>query len=120
MDGAFACPRPGLQLPVALARPGYPEIVVHSPPMMRTRHLFFKLFLAAAVLGGLFLIYLDARITATFTDKMWELPARVYARPLELFEGAGLRGPRRGRPARRRGLEHGSKTSPSVSGRTRG
>jgi penicillin-binding protein 1B len=58
--------------------------------MMRTRHLFFKLFLAAAVLGGLFLIYLDARITATFTDKMWELPARVYARPLELFEGAGL------------------------------
>lgn len=34
------------------------------------------------------MIYLDARITATFSDKMWELPAKVYARPLELFAGA--------------------------------
>ncbi len=58
--------------------------------MIRTRHLLLKLILVAAVLGGLFLVYLDARITATFTDKMWELPAKVYARPLELFEGARL------------------------------
>lgn len=58
--------------------------------MIRTRHFFLKLFLAALVAGGLLLIYLDARITSTFTDKMWELPAKVYARPLELFAGARL------------------------------
>ena len=58
--------------------------------MIRTRHFFLKLLLAALVAGGLLLIYLDAKITSTFTDKMWELPAKVYARPLELFSGARL------------------------------
>ncbi len=64
---------------------------VNSLPMIRTRHLLLKLFLAALVPAGLALIYLDAKITSTFTDKMWELPAKVYARPLELFAGARLR-----------------------------
>ena len=58
--------------------------------MSRTSHLFIKLFLVALVMGGLFVVYLDARITATFSDKMWDLPAKVFARPLELFEGAAL------------------------------
>ncbi len=58
--------------------------------MFRTSHLLFKLALVALVMVGLLLVYLDARITATFSDKMWELAARVYARPLELFAGADL------------------------------
>ncbi|MEQ8803775.1 MAG: hypothetical protein RLP45_17200, partial [Haliea sp.] len=58
--------------------------------MARTRRPFLKLFLALAVAGVLFMVYLDVRITATFTDKMWEIPAKVYARPLELFPGATL------------------------------
>lgn len=58
--------------------------------MFRTRHLLLKLVLFLLVVGGVFVIYLDARITATFTDKMWELPAKVYARPLELFAGASV------------------------------
>lgn len=58
--------------------------------MFRTRHLLFKLALVLLVVGGLFVVYLDARITATFSDKMWELPAKVYARPLELFAGANI------------------------------
>jgi penicillin-binding protein 1B len=58
--------------------------------MFRTSHLLLKLALVVLVVGGLFMIYLDARITATFSDKMWELPAKVYARPLELFVGAAL------------------------------
>jgi len=49
-----------------------------------------KLGIAALVAGCLVLIYLDAKITATFADKMWELPAKVYARPLELFVGADI------------------------------
>ncbi len=58
--------------------------------MFRTSHFLLKLLLAGLVAAGLLLIYLDARITSTFTDKMWELPAKVYARPLELFVGARL------------------------------
>jgi penicillin-binding protein 1B len=58
--------------------------------MFRTSHFLLKLLLAGLVACGLLLAYLDARITATFTDKMWELPAKVYARPLELFAGADL------------------------------
>ena len=58
--------------------------------MLRTRHVLLKLLLAGLVAGALLLAYLDARITSTFTEKMWELPAKVYARPLELFAGARL------------------------------
>ena len=56
--------------------------------MIRTRHPFLKLLLALLVAGALLLAFLDAKITSTFTDRMWELPAKVYARPLELFVGA--------------------------------
>ena len=59
--------------------------------MIRTRHLLLKLLLTALLAAALCLIYLDARITTTFADKMWELPAKVYARPLELFVGANLK-----------------------------
>ncbi len=58
--------------------------------MFRTRHFFLKLFLVLLVAGAMLLAYLDAKITSTFIDKMWELPAKVYARPLELFAGARL------------------------------
>ncbi len=58
--------------------------------MSRTSHLLLKLALFALVVVGLLMVYLDARITATFSDKMWELSAKVYARPLELFVGAAL------------------------------
>ncbi|MAC33734.1 MAG: penicillin-binding protein 1B [Haliea sp.] len=58
--------------------------------MARTRRPFLKLFFTLAAVGVLYLVYLDVRITSTFTDKMWELPAKVYARPLELYEGASL------------------------------
>ena len=58
--------------------------------MIRTSHLLLKLTLVGLVLAALGVIYLDARITATFSDKMWELPAKVYARPLELYAGATL------------------------------
>jgi len=59
--------------------------------MIRTRHILLKLSLTALVIGALLLVYLDARITSTFIDKMWELPAKVYARPLELYSGAALK-----------------------------
>lgn len=67
------------------------ESRVNSRPMKKFRSLLLKLFLVSLVIAAGYLIFLDARITTTFTDKMWELPAKVYARPLELFVGADLK-----------------------------
>jgi penicillin-binding protein 1B len=50
---------------------------------------FLRLALLAALLAGaLFTLYLDWRVTEEFSGRRWSLPARVYARPLELFPGA--------------------------------
>jgi penicillin-binding protein 1B len=59
--------------------------------MRKTSHLLWKLLLVAAVVAGLLLIYLDALVSTTFEGRKWEIPAKVYARPLELFPGRRLR-----------------------------
>ena len=58
--------------------------------MKKTSHLVWKLVLAALVLVSLLLIYLDALVSTTFRDRKWEVPAKVYARPLELYPGLSL------------------------------
>lgn len=59
--------------------------------MARTRHPLRKLVIAALCAGLAGLAYLDARITGTFEARRFERPARVYARPLELYSAAPLR-----------------------------
>ncbi len=39
---------------------------------------------------GLWVVYLDFQVREKFDGKKWSLPARVYARPLELYEGLSL------------------------------
>jgi penicillin-binding protein 1B len=39
---------------------------------------------------GLYVIYLDVRIQQSFEGQRWALPARVFARPLELYAGMPL------------------------------
>jgi penicillin-binding protein 1B len=39
------------------------------------------------IVAALYTLYLDTRIRAEFEGKRWALPARVYARPLELYPG---------------------------------
>jgi penicillin-binding protein 1B len=46
--------------------------------------------LVLLLLAALFALYLDWRVTDEFEGRRWALPARVYARPLELFPGARL------------------------------
>ncbi|MCG6859838.1 MAG: penicillin-binding protein 1B [Chromatiaceae bacterium] len=46
--------------------------------------------LAAALAGLLYALYLDGTVRAKFEGKRWALPARVYARPLELYTGRPL------------------------------
>ncbi len=47
--------------------------------------------LVVAMLGGIvYAMQLDEQVRAQFEGKRWALPARVFARPLELFEGQQL------------------------------
>ncbi|MEX2165157.1 MAG: penicillin-binding protein 1B [Sulfuricaulis sp.] len=48
-------------------------------------------FLSLALLLAGFFLYLDIAVRAQFEGKRWALPARVYARPLELYSGMKLR-----------------------------
>ena len=56
--------------------------------------LLFSLLLGGLLLGaagvGLYMLYLDGVIRAEFDQKRWAVPAKVYARPLELFSGMPL------------------------------
>ncbi|MCB5225465.1 penicillin-binding protein 1B [Alishewanella sp. 16-MA] len=51
-----------------------------------------SLKLALAGFLGLFLyfIYLDSKITSTFSGQKWQVPAQIYGRSLELFPGKYL------------------------------
>ncbi len=46
--------------------------------------------LAAVAIAVPYVLYLDFTVRTHFEGKRWELPARVYARPLELFQGMRL------------------------------
>jgi penicillin-binding protein 1B len=50
---------------------------------------FYGLLLIV-VLMGIWTLYLDRVVREKFEGKKWSLPARVYARPLELYQGQSL------------------------------
>jgi len=45
----------------------------------------------AVLAAGVYVLNLDAQIRAKFEGQRWALPARVFARPLELFQGMPLK-----------------------------
>ena len=47
-----------------------------------------KLGLVGMVLLGALAVYLDAIVQEKFSGKRWAVPAKVFARPLELYAGA--------------------------------
>lgn len=49
-----------------------------------------KLGLVGLVVFAAFAVYLDAVVQEKFSGKRWTVPAKVYARPLELFVGQKL------------------------------
>ncbi len=57
-------------------------------------HFWRWLLLALTVIGALtswaYVAYLDSVVKAKFEGKRWALPARVYARPLELYPGMSM------------------------------
>lgn len=48
---------------------------------------WLKMGLSITVLAMIALVYLDAQVRYSFHEKQWQLPARVYARPLVLEVG---------------------------------
>ena len=46
--------------------------------------------LALIVTGGVYVAYLDLIVQHKFAGKRWALPARVFARPVELYTGATI------------------------------
>ena len=64
-------------------------------PSAQRRRWFSWSFIAKAglvclVLGAAGMAYLDALVRERFDSHAWQLPARVYARPVELYEGRVL------------------------------
>ena len=53
------------------------------------RWAFYSLALLVLIVG-IWLIYLDMEVRAKFDGRKWALPARVYAQPLELYDGRQL------------------------------
>ncbi len=52
------------------------------------RPLLGRLTVVGLLVLVAWMIYLDIEVTSTFEDHRWEVPSRVYARPLELYQGA--------------------------------
>ncbi len=52
--------------------------------------LFFRISLIGLVLLAGWMVYLDAVVTSRFEGRRFEIPSRVYARPLELYDGASV------------------------------
>ena len=57
-------------------------------------------------------VYLDAVVTSRFEGRRFEVPSRVYARPLELFEGASISADALERELRLSGFHKGAGDKP--------
>lgn len=51
---------------------------------------FWRLALIMSVLLAAYLVYLDAQVRQRFEGNKWDLPAKVYARPLALYPGLAV------------------------------
>jgi penicillin-binding protein 1B len=56
----------------------------------RRRSILLRIFVILALVLAGYLVYLDYQVRHQFDGKRWSLPARVYARPLELYAGLAL------------------------------
>lgn len=68
-------------------------MAIFSPKKQWMRWLAIQLFVISIVLLLVFVVYLfslDKQVQEQFEGKRWQVPSRVYARPLELYEGKEL------------------------------
>ena len=53
-------------------------------------YLILQLSVIVLLCSIAYIVWLDHRVTSEFEGKRWSLPARVYARPLELYAGVSI------------------------------
>ncbi|GAF54568.1 LOW QUALITY PROTEIN: multimodular transpeptidase-transglycosylase [Psychrobacter sp. JCM 18901] len=74
--------------------PASSKSAMHTLPSQQRGLVFSSLLLiiiiAGMVLLALYLIKLDRTITHKFEGKRWDIPAKVYSQPLELYQGANV------------------------------
>jgi len=58
--------------------------------LFRWRQRLLWSFLFSLGIFTLYVVYLDHQVRSQFEGKRWAIPARVYARPLELYQGKVL------------------------------
>jgi penicillin-binding protein 1B len=58
--------------------------------VVRRRSLWLRLVLLLCLVLAGYVAYLDLQVRQQFDGKRWSLPARVYARPLDLYVGREL------------------------------
>ena len=56
----------------------------------KRKSVWGRFFLFLVILLAGYITWLDYQVRHQFTGKRWSLPARVYARPLELYAGLEL------------------------------
>jgi penicillin-binding protein 1B len=62
----------------------------HSRKRFSLLRWMARLSLIAIPLIAMYMVYLDFQIRGQFEGKRWAVPARVYARPLELYAGQAI------------------------------
>ncbi|MDA8164687.1 MAG: transglycosylase domain-containing protein, partial [Desulfobacteraceae bacterium] len=72
------------------SRPGPSKRKRRPPIRLPWQALLALALLLPALLLGLYALHLDHQVRLRFEGKRWALPARVYARPLELYAGLAL------------------------------
>lgn len=77
--------------PIAQRPTPRPSSSETPPPSRRWpwRWLLWPLLLGGLLLAG-WMVHLDVQVREKFSGQRWTIPAKVYARPLEIFAGARL------------------------------
>ena len=69
-----------------------PNSTINPLPSQQRGIVFSSLLLIIVIVGmvllALYLVKLDRTITNKFEGKRWDIPAKVYSQPLELYQGA--------------------------------
>ncbi|MDX1589178.1 MAG: penicillin-binding protein 1B [Oleiphilaceae bacterium] len=61
-----------------------------APSRPSRKGLLWRLLLLFVLFFAAWVVYLDAQVTSRFEGHRWEVPSRVFASPMELYEGADL------------------------------
>ncbi|MGM8897960.1 MULTISPECIES: penicillin-binding protein 1B [unclassified Psychrobacter] len=76
------------------SNPKLPQSAASNPPSQQRGIVFSSILLIIVIVGmvllALYLVKLDRTITHKFEGKRWDIPAKVYSQPLELYQGAAV------------------------------